>query len=186
MCVRNSDAIFGLFLTHISHFGHNNILNFKNDDGTPVRDFSSVEEMNETMVDNWNRVVKKGDKVYHLGDVFFGSKENFQKLWPRLNGSKRLVVGNHDDIKWLSQGGFFQKVQMWRIFSDWKLILSHVPLREDQFRYNERKDNGDPNGFLNVHGHIHARPSPEGPYKCVCVEQPGVNYTPVNIEDLRS
>ena len=36
--------------------------------------------------------------------------------------------------------------------------------------------------LLNVHGHIHSNPSPEGPYKCVCVEQ--INYTPVNIEDL--
>jgi len=167
-----------------THFGHENILKFKDKDGQPVRDFESVEEMNETMVDRWNSVVKQGDKVYHLGDVFFGSKDNFKTLWPRLNGHKRLIVGNHDDIKFLSSGGFFGKVQMWRIFSEHKLIMSHVPLRQDQFRDNEWTRGEDPDGFINVHGHIHQNPSPEGPYKCVCVEQ--TNYTPVNIEDLRN
>ena len=49
------------------------------------------------MIENWNSVVKKGDYVYHLGDVFFGSKETFPALWNRLNGSKRLIIGNHDD-----------------------------------------------------------------------------------------
>ena len=157
-----------------THFGHSNILKFKADDGSPVRDFHSVEEMDEVMVQNWNSVVKQGDKVYHLGDVFFGSKDNFKTLWPRLNGSKRLVVGNHDDVKFLASGGFFQKVMLWRIFSDLGLILTHVPLREDQFRGRVT---------TNVHGHIHQRQSPEGPYKCVCVEH--INYTPINIEELR-
>lgn len=41
----------------------------------------------------------------------------------------------------------------------------------------------DGKGVINVHGHIHSNPSPEGPYKCVCVEQ--INYTPVNIEELK-
>ena len=166
-----------------THFGHNNILTFTNEDGSPVRDFDSVEEMNETMVDRWNSVVKQGDRVYHLGDVMFGDKENFKKLWPRLNGTKRLVVGNHDNIKWLSQGGFFGKVYMWRIFRDHELLLSHVPLHQSQFRADFNGGTVSSN-FLNVHGHIHARPSPEGPYKCVCVEQ--TNYTPVHIDDLRS
>ena len=40
-------------------------------------------------------------------------------------------------------------------------------------------------GMINLHGHIHQNPSPEGPYKCVCVEQPHMNYTPMNIEELR-
>ena len=36
---------------------------------------------------------------------------------------------------------------------------------------------------LNVHGHIHSNPSPEGPYKCVCVEQ--TDFKPVALEDIR-
>lgn len=162
-----------IWVTSDTHFGHSNILNFTDDKGLPVRPFDSVQEMNQTMVDRWNSVVRPGDKVYHLGDVFFGPKDDFKRLWPRLMGSKRLVVGNHDDIKFLSSGGFFQKVYMWRLFKEHGVLLTHVPLHESSIR----------GGGINVHGHIHQQSSPKGPYKCVCVEQ--TDYTPVNIEDLR-
>ena len=162
-----------------THFNHANMLKFERRDGTKVRDFDSVEHMNETMVDNWNSVVKKGDKVYHLGDVFFGPKEDFKKLWPRLNGSKRLVVGNHDDPTFMASGGFFQKVMLWRMFSEFGLLLTHVPVHPSTL--SESRFTGDQ--MVNVHGHIHSNKSPEGPYKCVCVEQ--TNFTPVHIEDLR-
>lgn len=164
-----------IWVTSDTHFGHENILNFKDSVGNPVRDFSSVEDMDETMVSRWNQVVKKGDKVYHLGDVFFGSKDRFKSLWPRLNGSKRLVVGNHDDIKFLSSGGFFQKIMMWRVFTEFGLILTHTPQHQSALT-------GKRTSLINVHGHIHQNLSPEGPYKCVCVEQ--TNYTPVHIESL--
>jgi calcineurin-like phosphoesterase family protein len=159
-----------------THFSHNNILKFTDNVGKLVRPFQSVADMNETMVENWNRVVKPGDKVYHLGDVFFGSKPDFQTLWPRLHGRKRLIVGNHDDVRYLSSGAYFDKVMMWRKFEH--LLLTHVPIHistlgESRFTGKE---------MINVHGHIHQNKSPDGPYKCVCVEQ--INYTPVNIEDL--
>ena len=160
-----------------THFGHSNILSFKDQDGNLVRGgFSSVEDMNETMIQKWNSVVKPGDKVYHLGDVFFGSKEDFKSLWPRLNGSKRLVVGNHDDVKFLSSGGFFKRVSMWRVFAEFGLILTHTP--QHQSALTGRRE-----GLINVHGHIHQNESPEGPYKCVCVEH--TDYYPVHLEDLR-
>jgi len=152
-----------------THFGHYNIVH-KFD---PPRPFKDVDHMNEVMIDNWNRVVKQGDKVYHLGDVFFGDKDKFARLWPRLNGKKRLILGNHDDGKYLGQGGFFEKVMMWRPLGN--LLLTHVPIHPTSFR------GGD--NVINVHGHTHFRGSPEGPYKSVCVEL--TNYTPVNIEELR-
>ena len=165
-----------IWVTSDTHFGHKNILHFKDSRGSPIRDFHSVKEMDEYLVNNWNSVVKPGDKVYHLGDVSFGSKEDFKCLWPRLNGSKRLVVGNHDDIKFLSSGGFFKKVMMWRVFTEFGLILTHTPQHQSALT-------GRRGGLVNVHGHIHQNPSPEGPYRCVCVEQ--TDYTPINIEDLR-
>lgn len=154
-----------------THFSHQNILNWGRSE------FSSVEEMNETMVENWNRVVKKGDKVYHLGDVFFGSKDDFKKLWPRLNGSKRLIIGNHDDVKFLSSGGFFQKIQLWRNWNDKPLLFTHVPVHEDCIKERILNEGG-----VNVHGHTHLNGSPDGPYRSVCVELN--NYTPVNLEEL--
>jgi len=121
-------------------------------------------------------MVKPGDKVYHLGDVFFGDKGWFKTNWPRLHGRKRLVVGNHDDVKFLSSGGFFDKVLMWRKFEN--LLLTHVPvhsstLGEGRFRGKE---------VLNIHGHIHQNRPPPGPYRCVCVEH--TDYMPVNIESF--
>ena len=153
-----------------THFGHKNILSWG-------RDVDTVEEMDAVMVERWNSVVKKGDLVYHLGDVFFGPKEDFNKLWPKLNGSKRLIVGNHDDVRFLSSGGFFQKVMLWRVWHDKPLLFSHVPVHEDciQERILAR-------GGMSVHGHTHFNGSPEGPYKSVCVELN--NYTPVHLEEL--
>lgn len=164
-----------------THFNHSNILNFEDSTGKPIRPFSSAEEMNEVMIDNWNSLVQPGDKVYHLGDVLFGQdKQDWMNTnWPRLNGKKNLIVGNHDNIKMMSVGGWFKQVYFWRILSDLGLILSHIPLREDQFRSDF---NGGKKKMINVHGHIHQNPSPDGPYKCVCVEQTG--YKPVPIEEL--
>lgn len=160
-----------------THWNHSNILNFKDENGNPIRPFSSVEEMDETMIDNWNKVVKPGDHVYHLGDVVFGDKEQWMKQhWSRLCGKKRLIVGNHDNIKLMAVGGWFQKIEMWYKFEH--LLFTHVPVH--QTTLSEHRFSGKQ--MINCHGHIHQNPSPVGPYKCVCVEQ--TNYTPVNIEEF--
>lgn len=58
------------FFISDTHFSHARILEFESDDGRPVRSgFSSVEEMDEAMIERWNSVVGPKDKVYHLGDV---------------------------------------------------------------------------------------------------------------------
>ena len=172
-----------------THFRHANILKFTDGaTGKLVRGdrLADVDEMDEHMIQQWNSVVKKGDLVYHLGDVVIGDKEWFKSNWSRLNGSKRLIVGNHDDIKFLAGGGFFAKVQMWRMFPEFGLMFSHVPLHSSSLLRHVDKTKNYPDGctaLLNVHGHIHQNPSPEGPYRNVSVEH--IDYTPVNIEDLR-
>jgi calcineurin-like phosphoesterase family protein len=167
------------FVISDTHFNHANILGFKNADGSSVRDFSSVEEMNEIMIERWNSVVKPGDIIYHLGDVFFGSKDWFKENWPRLNGSKRLIPGNHDDIPFLSSGAFFKKVVMWRMFSDLGFLLTHVPVHESTLR--EGRFGSVP--MVNIHGHIHGNSSPSPKYINVSVEK--INYTPISLEELR-
>lgn len=160
------------------HLFHSNILTFIDYSGKKVRpEFSTVDEMNECILDSHNSVVKPGDIHYNLGDVFFGDKAEFEKIIRKFNGRKRLLVGNHDDPKYLSQ--FFQKIGLWRVFSEHGLILSHIPLHESSLYRS--KDLTNP--MLCVHGHIHSNESPPGPYKNVCVEK--IGYTPVNIEELR-
>jgi len=164
-----------------THFNHANILKFTDSrTGLRVRpEFSSVEEMNETMIQRWNEVVRPGDKVYHLGDVFFGDKDAFKRLWPRLMGSKRLIVGNHDEIPFLASGGFFQKVSESRVFKAERMIFSHRPLHPSEAHV------GPPSAgttLVNVHGHIHQTPSPKGAYINVSVE--AIDYRPMAFEEL--
>lgn len=182
-----------------THLSHENILKFTDSrTGNLIRGhlFDNIDQMDEYILEKWNSVVKPGDIVYHLGDVFIGDRERFKKQWPKFNGSKRLIVGNHDDIKFLSSGGFFAKVQMWRMFPEFGLMLSHVPLHKSALkRHWIKRENYNlleyywriflrrNKTMLNVHGHIHQNPSPRGPYHNVSVE--AVDYTPVNIEELR-
>jgi calcineurin-like phosphoesterase family protein len=171
-----------IWVTSDSHFNHKNILNFTDNEGRRVRSFNSVEEMNEVLIERWNEVVKPGDKIYHLGDVFFGPKSWIEQNWKRLNGKKRLIVGNHDDIEYIVQQRMFEKVVMWRMFTEFNLLLTHVPVNNSTL-YERRFNNGPMTPMINVHGHIHSNASPVGPYVCVCVEQ--TDYRPVNIQELR-
>lgn len=100
-------------------------------------------------------------------------------MWPKFHGKKRLIIGNHDDITFLSSGGFFSKVQLWRQFPEYELILSHVPLHESSMYRG--KDKSAP--MLGVHGHIHRMKSPTRMHYNVSVEALD-DYTPIHIEDL--
>jgi calcineurin-like phosphoesterase family protein len=96
-----------------------------------------------------------------------------------------LIVGNHDDIKWIAQNELFTKISMWRQFTEFGLLLSHVPLDPSgliNYRYKAEDPTDNPM-LLNVHGHIHQNPSPTTDHRCVCVEH--INYTPIHIEELR-
>jgi calcineurin-like phosphoesterase family protein len=161
------------------HLGHANILKFTNYDGTPVRGhlFDSVSEMNECILERHNSVVKPGDIYYNLGDVFFGSKDEFQKLWPKFHGKKRLIPGNHDDIRYLTSGGFFAKVMLWRMFKEAGFVATHVPIHESSMYAGT--DNAP---LLNLHGHIHGAESPTRMHYNISVER--IDYTPVHIDEL--
>ena len=118
------------FVISDTHFGHTNSWQlFKRPDGSPLRPFSSTEEMDEAMIERWNAKVQPHDVVYHLGDVVINRK--FLHLVKRLNGKKRLVRGNHDIFKdqdYRDVG--FDSLYGVRVFTD-KFILSHIPLHPD-------------------------------------------------------
>ncbi len=166
-----------------THFFHENILKFKDSNGDLIRGnmFTNMKEMNEYMLDMWNSHIKQGDRVYHLGDVVCGKydQRSFKTFWSKLNGSKHLLVGNHDDVKFLSCGGFFKKVSLWRMFPDYGFIASHVPLHESQMmRYG-----GDgPTILYNIHGHIHQNDSPTKRHINVSVEK--TDYKPVHLDTI--
>jgi calcineurin-like phosphoesterase family protein len=77
-----------VYLTADTHFNHTNIIKYCH------RPFKTIEEMNDTLVINWNRVVKINDMVIFLGDL--GFKDNGNIWVSKLNGNKLLIRGNHD------------------------------------------------------------------------------------------
>ena len=162
-----------------THFNHAAILTFKDYAGKPPRVFDSVDQMNECMMDNWVDCVGPNDTVYHLGDVLFGGDKVIwlENNMHKLPGKKHLILGNHDNPKFLAP--FFKSIALWKDMSDMGLLLSHTPQHASTLAESHRFGT---HPILNVHGHIHSNPSPEGPYKCVCVEQ--TDFKPVNIDEL--
>ena len=84
-----------IFLTSDLHFNHDREFIWK------ARGFNSVEEMNETIVSNFNAVVKPDDDVYILGDLCLGGAgvgtlAANKVLIERLNGKLHIIRGNHD------------------------------------------------------------------------------------------
>lgn len=164
-----------IFFASDTHYDHANILNFQDSEGKRFRGdlFSSVEEMNEVMIQNHNEVVKPGDLFYHLGDVTF-KPNDFARIASRLNGKKRLIVGNHDQLHNYELTRWFEKISLWRLFKDEKIMFSHIPLMEAQFRHKVTH---------NGHGHIHQNESPGLPWINFCVEK--TRYTPVSFDEVK-
>ena len=86
-----------IWFTSDTHFYHSNIIGFCK------RPFKNVEDMNETLIENWNRVVGQDDIVFHLGDFCLGGSAEWTKILDRLNGKIYLIMGNHD-LKNIRQG----------------------------------------------------------------------------------
>jgi len=160
-----------IWLISDTHFGHENIIKYAD------RPFINVREMDEALIENWNRLVRPSDHVYHLGDVYMGrhDRNSISNILYRLNGHKRLIVGNHDEIKDVVLHRHFAKISMMRVFREYNLVLTHVPVHPNSLELTKGH-------VVNVHGHIHQHKSPPGPYINVCVEW--TDYTPVNIEDV--
>lgn len=168
---------YNVFLISDQHFGHKNILNFKRRDGSPLRPFSSVEEMDETMVQNHNSMVKPTDKVYMLGDLCMNKK--CLPIIARLNGEKILIKGNHDQEKLSVYAEYFKDVRGSHQLAG--CLLTHIPIHPDSLSRWKRS----------VHGHLHADVvgdtvdgvwKPDARYTCVSVEH--TNYFPLPLEEL--
>lgn len=154
------------WFTSDTHWGHKNAVHFSG------RPFADVEEMDEALIANWNAVVKKDDRVYHLGD-FAWTPQRAKEVRPRLNGNIRLIVGNHDNIPALAATGMFQRMHLWRAFKDWGFVATHIPLAATELRVD---------GF-NVHGHKHDDFTHAEPHHInVCVEN--TNYRPLHVDEV--
>lgn len=153
------------FLIGDTHFWHNNIITFKRNAGSPLRDFSCVEEMNEHIIEKWNSVVGPNDKVYHLGDVAFKNSNSVTSIFPRLNGTKVLIKGNHDILKPSVYLQFFKDIRAYHQLD--KILLAHIPVHPESLSRWKGQ----------IHGHVHSNSLADPRYYNVSVEE--INYTPV-------
>jgi calcineurin-like phosphoesterase family protein len=151
-----------------THFGHRGILTYSGE----FRPYKTVEEHDEAIIDNWNKLVADDDKVYHLGD--FCLNRSALAVGKRLKGRKILVMGNHDIFRtqeYLDAG--FERVQGALQFEN--LILTHIPVHPQQLEHRF---------FANVHGHLHSKTIPDWRYLNVSVEHTGCK--PITLEEVYS
>lgn len=132
-----------VYFTSDTHFYHTNIIGFCK------RPFKNVQDMNEVLIANWNRVVAQDDIVFHLGDFCLGGSHEWISILDRLNGKIYLILGNHD-MKNIRQGYInrFESVamQMYIEVDKQKIYLNHCPF----LCYG-----GSYDGTWQLFGHVH-------------------------------
>jgi len=160
------------YFTSDWHIGHDNIIKFSN------RPFKDVGHMHRVLVNNYNSTVGTNDICYFLGDMGQHNGETMKKIIQELNGTKILIMGNHDKKGrqfWFDCG--FSAVMYSSSLRVGKstVTMSHCPLyglwREDTtgMRGHDGSENwhGEEkqynNGFaipnwgqFHLHGHIHS------------------------------
>lgn len=163
-----------IFFTADLHLGHENIIKFEN------RPFDSIIEMNETLINNFNEVVKQNDIVYILGDLTYRiKKQEADELIARLNGKKVLVLGNHD-IKY--DPDLFEEICNYKElkYNKVKFCLMHFPIRSwNKMEY----------GSIHLHGHEHNKREYNQKMKkdnvrCFDVGVDANNYYPVSLKQI--
>ena len=137
------------FAIGCTHFNHVNIIELAN------RPFDNVYQMNELMIENWNRVVKSDDIVYHLGDVAHWADIRHQRWFSKLNGQKVLILGNHDHDSYDTGTSLYELYRedvaemtnyMDIRYKGKRFILFHYPMEDWNGRYR---------GSIHLHCHTH-------------------------------
>lgn len=159
-----------IWFTSDTHWNHKNIVRGttawefdpKKDVGVQeLRDFDTLEEHNETIISNFNKLIKPDDELWHLGDWSFGGHENILNFRDRLHCRNiHLIFGNHDQhiepinspyrplfsscqyYKELS----FKVDQKWKQFQKVKIVLFH---------YGMRVWNKSHHRAIHLYGHSH-------------------------------
>jgi len=126
------------------HFDHANLVTNRPDKPASRPQFGSVQEMGEFIVNEHNKIVKPNDYWYCLGDVAM-AKHSVEWV-KRMNGHRRLVMGNHDVHGHELYLECFEKIMAFREFDG--MMFTHAPVAPWSHRWT-----------VNVHGHCHrARP----------------------------
>ena len=119
---------------HLGHWSNSerNVIVYSN------RPFDFIEEHDETLIDNWNSVVKDRDLVYINGDFSLTSVEKTKEYLDRLRGKKIMIVGDHDRQVWQCRD-YFEEITPYKVIKPGKkkIIIFHWCIRAwQQSHYN--------------------------------------------------
>lgn len=151
------------------HLGHENIIRYCD------RPFKTTDEMNRAIIKCWNNTVSRQDKVFVLGDFSLGTKEETIEWGRSLQGSKTLILGNHDRrTETVYKEAGFKEVIRYPILWNEYYILSHAP-----------KFVAANTPYANIFGHVHNSPEyTDYSERSFCVSAERINYAPVSFETI--
>lgn len=189
------------FVTADWHVGHERCILFDQ------RPFNNLDQMHNALIKRYNSVVPVDGVCYFLGDMAWDQKV-LKEILTKLNGTKVLVLGNHDKRRQSMYGVGFDVVlhNLTVYIANEEVTMSHCPLRgvfrEDtsemrnskpgeawhgEFRHQEFSIEN--HGQFHLHGHIHSSKSNNKPKindKQFDVGTPANNYTPVSFSQIES
>lgn len=137
------------------HLGHSNIIKYCD------RPFESIQEMNDILISNYNRIINSNDIVLWLGDCFLkGTLEDYKSILNKMNGKKVLIVGNHDqgDAAMASLGFELVMKEAVMNISGVTCRISHYPYDSPGIvdKHVNRRPQKNPGEIL-IHGHNHSK-----------------------------
>jgi calcineurin-like phosphoesterase family protein len=166
-----------IWFTSDTHYYHKNIIKYSN------RPYKHVDEMNEALIENYNKRVQKDDTCYHLGDFGFADKPKLDNVIRRLNGQKHLILGNHDHAK--NFMGVFGSVHQYMEIKvpdqDARQGVQSIIL----FHYSMRVWNKSHYGAWQLYGHSHGTLSNPQDLLSMDVGVDPCGYAPISYEEVK-
>ena len=179
-----------LFFTSDTHYMHTNICRgttrWSNADGF-TRDFDTLDQMNDRIVNGINSAVGQDDILFHLGDWSFGGFEMIEQFRNRINCRNiHIILGNHDHHIERDREGIrrlFTSVNQYLELEvkgkDWEqnYVLMHYPI----ISWNKMND-----GVIHLHGHVHLSADRRiGKGKTMDVGVDGNGLNPLHTSDIK-
>lgn len=166
-----------IFFTSDTHYYHKNIIKYSN------RPYKDITEMNEAMIENYNRRVGKDDVCYHLGDFGFADQDKLTKIVQRLNGQKHLILGNHDNRQYFQEvfGSVRDYVEIKVPDEDARHGLQSIVL----FHYSMRVWNKSHYGAWQLYGHSHGTLFNDPSLLSMDVGVDPCGYAPISYEEVK-
>jgi len=168
-----------IWFTSDTHFGHTNVIKYSD------RPYADADDMNAKMRDNWNALVKPGDKVYHNGDMAFMNYTKFKDYLGTLNGSIELVLGNHDKMIIEKKNDLLTQGKIASIGYYNELKISGLPMIV-LFHYGQRVWNKSHHGSILLYGHSHGSLPPHGLSVDIGVDCKEITdeYRPIHLDEI--